>query len=417
MEPLWICCGWLIDGHGDDIKERVLLKIEKNHVTALHPNHSTPAPCWEKGSVLDLRDGTIIPPLVDCHVHLALSGGANPSIGKKQQTHLYEGAEPLLAKHIAASLKAGVFALRDGGDCHGHTLHFKRKRLEHLPFPLFVKVTGKAWHSPNRYGKFLGQTPSRGESLAQAIGRQAADCDHVKVVNSGLNSLKVFGKETPPQFSGQQLQLAFRVAKKKKYRIMVHANGKRAVKDSVHAGCDSIEHGFFMGNDNLDLMSQRRTHWVPTAMTMKALAGLTAHKPLEEKVALKNFESQLEQISRGFKMGVPIALGTDSGSPGVHHGLAYKEEFKVFLQAGLSVPRAVEAASKNGAGLLGIGEQMGTVEVHMPASFLYYRCAPAQLAERLNQPDLIFHDGTCMDGRISEFDQWIQSLLWKEILR
>ncbi len=417
MESLWVRCGWLLDGHGEDIKERVLLKIKKHHLAELHPDHAPSESACTKTNLLDLSDGTVIPPLVDCHVHLAFSGDKDPPLRKRQQSFAYEEAETLMKEHIEGSMRAGIFALRDGGDRHGNALLFKRKWLRSHLLPVVLKVSGKAWHAPGRYGGFLGRPPAPGESLSEAIERQERGCDHVKVINSGINSLRVFGEETAPQFSRQELQRAFQMARNKGYGIMVHANGKRAVQEAVRAGCDSVEHGFFMGMDNLDLMNQCRTFWVPTAMAMKGLVEQTATEHSEGLVAQKTFESQLEQIAQGSRMGVPIALGTDSGSWGVHHGRGYKEEFKALLRAGLSLPRAVEAATKSGAILLGIAEHMGTIGPHMPASFLYYRCDPKQLADRLNHPDILFYRGTPITSHHEGFEEHIQALLWNRDLR
>ena len=94
--------------------------------------------------------------------------------------------------------------------------------------------------------------------------------DHIKIVNSGLNSLKEFGKETLPQFGAEELSDVVKIAGKCGRRVMVHANGKKPVAAALAAGCNSIEHGFFMGVENLKIMAEKGIVWVPTACTMKA---------------------------------------------------------------------------------------------------------------------------------------------------
>ena len=87
----------------------------------------------------------------------------------------------------------------------------------------------------------------------------------MKIVNSGLNSLKVFGKQTPPQFGAEEMRAAVKTAKSFGLKTMVHANGKLPVKIAVDAGCDSIEHAFFMGAESLYRIAERGAIWVPTA--------------------------------------------------------------------------------------------------------------------------------------------------------
>ena len=113
-------------------------------------------------------------------------------------------------------------------------------------------------------------------------------------------------------------------------KIMVHANGRLPVEFAVEAGCDSIEHGFFMGGENLKKMADRQIFWVPTAVTMQALAANTP----QSGAALKILENQLEQMRRARELGVPIVAGTDAGSFGVRHGMALAEELALMLEAG-----------------------------------------------------------------------------------
>jgi len=117
---------------------------------------------------------------------------------------------------------------------------------------------------------------------------------------------------------------------------MVHANGQTPVKDAVEAGCHSIEHGFFMGTENLKRMADRQTFWVPTAVTMKTLldnqkAGI---RQGDKNVIRKTLESQLKLMAKAKQYGVRLAIGTDAGGSSIAHGKSVAEEFRLFLQAG-----------------------------------------------------------------------------------
>lgn len=394
QKPFYVYCGWLIDGKGDDIKERVLLRVEDSRFTLLDL-HSKPSDLFSASiPLVDFSDGTVIPPLVDSHVHLTLSGSLDPAVRENQKSLGYAQAQSVIRKHLAMSLGAGILAVRDGGDAQGHTLRFKVHRQDGLEIPLLLRVSGRAWHACGRYGSWIGRSPRQGESLASCVKRQEEACDQVKVINSGMNSLKVFGRQTPPQFTREELSQAFHAAGQRGFRVMVHANGERAVRDSILAGCDSIEHGFFMGRENLELLAERQVFWVPTLMTMKAYAYELLRGTPQGDVAARNFDHQLGQVSRSLDVGAPVALGTDSGSPGVHHGETFAEEFQSLLEAGFSLPKAVEAASRNGARLLGLEKELGMIDLSMPASFLFYRCRPEKLAARLSRPEVVFLAGT-----------------------
>ncbi|HKI48598.1 MAG TPA: amidohydrolase family protein, partial [Desulfobacteria bacterium] len=150
----------------------------------------------------------------------------------------------------------------------------------------------------------------------------------------------------------------------------------------LEAGCSSIEHGFFMGKENLALMADSRVFWVPTACTMKAYGKYAGESGGEGRMALRNLEHQLEQIATAKAFGVPIALGTDSGSMGVCHGSALVDELGLFLDAGFSIEEAIQCASLNTATLMGL-DGRGIVKKGMRADFVVAKGHPSELPEGL----------------------------------
>jgi imidazolonepropionase-like amidohydrolase len=158
---------------------------------------------------------------------------------------------------------------------------------------------------------------------------------------------------------------------------------------AVDAGCNSIEHGFFMGRENMLRMTDRGVVWVPTAVTMKAYGDYLksqGHRsdPSFAEVSRKNLEHQLEQISTARQLGMTLALGTDAGSPGVHHGLSVKEELKLFVAAGFSVEQAIRCASRNGALLMGLSDR-GELTPGMRADFMAVQAPPDRVPEELHR--------------------------------
>jgi imidazolonepropionase-like amidohydrolase len=223
--------------------------------------------------------------------------------------------------------------------------------------------------------------------------KQLEPVDHIKIVNSGLNSLATFGKETPSQFNPDELKEAVQAGRELGLKTMVHANGREAVAAAIEAGCHSIEHGFFMGEKNLIKMAERDVTWVPTAFTMNAYACMPGSHQRESEVAKRNLDHQLDQIRKSLDYGGRIAVGTDAGSPGVHHGQAIREEIRLLISAGLSLEGAIQCATSNGADLLGLENEVGRVLPGMPATFLATRGRPGSLPESLDSPERIYIDG------------------------
>jgi imidazolonepropionase-like amidohydrolase len=227
--------------------------------------------------------------------------------------------------------------------------------------------------------------------------------DHVKIVNSGLNSLVDFGKETTPQFSLGDLRKAVLCARKRGLKVMVHANGRKPVRDAIDSGCDSIEHGFFMGRENLERLAEKQITWVPTAFTMEAYARTFGKASRENDVARKNLDHQLDQIRQAKDFGVRMAIGTDAGSLGVHHGEAVREEIRLFLVAGLGLGEAVQCATSMGAALLGLEDRAGRLMPGSPATFLAVKAEPERLLETLGSPERVYVKGIPIPSLHSEW--------------
>ena len=177
---------------------------------------------------------------------------------------------------------------------------------------------------------------------------------------------------------------------------MVHANGKIPVEIAVKSGCRSIEHGFFMGMENLRRMADQDIFWVPTVHTMKAYCKHLKEKGLVEGAAGKNLDHQLEQIFQARRMGVSVALGTDAGSLGVHHGVSVIEELRLLMEAGFSVNEAVTCATLNGARLLGL-DGIGVIAKGMIANFVAVKGEPSDLPDSLDRMELMVVNGRCLN--------------------
>jgi imidazolonepropionase-like amidohydrolase len=392
--PHYILAGRFIDGSGDAIKEKMLLKIENGTFTAIESYNSSDTP--EPSSLTDLSHCVVLPALLDSHVHLCMSGTIDPVARKKQLTAKPEQLMGVITEHISQQFAHGVVVLRDAGDKHRCVLRYRDQQIGRGREPVVVVNGGSAFHQKGRYGGLIGTHPGAGETLAEAFTREERPGDQIKIVNSGLNSLSVFGLETSSQFSVRELQELVARAKEQGKKVMVHANGRQPVQRALEAGCDSIEHGFFMGSANLEKMAENRTFWVPTIYTMKACAlyADSCAVAADRRVIEKNLSHQIEQLSQARSCGVQVALGTDAGSIGVLHGEALVEELKLFMQAGYSFAEAISCATENNAKLLGLESEFGRIAVGKPAHFLVARGTPAQLPRKLLYLEALYLNGS-----------------------
>jgi imidazolonepropionase-like amidohydrolase len=387
-----VLAGWLIDGSGGPIRHSALIQVVDGRIALIRRvRREELASLGEP--VLDLSASTVLPGLVDSHVHLTMSGACDENLRRRQLSLSFEEARGVMGQHLREQLMRGVVMVRDGGDAAAHALRFRDEELPRFELPVSFKAAGKAWRARGRYGRLIGRPPGEGVSLGRAITEKGRIADHVKIVNSGLNSLKDFGKETPPQFSEEELGAALQAARRLGLKTMVHANGRNPVRHAVDAGCTSIEHGFFMGRENIERMAELQVVWVPTAVTMKAYAEQLPAGSIEADVAARTFEHQVEQMSLARKWGVPMAVGTDSGSLGVDHGLALIEELKIFMRCGFSLEEAIGCSSLEGARLLGMKGELGQLKKGMPATFVAVKGDPASLPDALRGTIQVFVRG------------------------
>lgn len=394
----YIKVGWLIDGSGGPIQKKMLLTIENGMFKRIDTFEDSNIP--DPATVTDLSRCTVLPPFIDGHVHLCMSGSTDLQTRQQQLTANFEELRPRIAEHVHHHFTHGVLALRDGGDRQGHALRYQRELYGKGLDPVILKTAGSAWHSKGRYGGLISRHPEGNSTLVDAFAGDNDPVDHVKLVNSGLNSLSEFGRETAPQFDLDEIKAFVDQARQKGKKVMVHANGRLPVRLALKAGCHSIEHGFFMGRENLKLMAETQTIWVPTAFTMKAYADTMDldDSQNDRGVAEQNLHHQLKQMAMARQYGVNIALGTDAGSRGVLHGESVVEELKLILQAGYSLPEAIRCATVNGAKLLETDE-IGRIAIGKPAHFIAARATPAMLPRKLSYLEAIFLGGRPCDKK------------------
>jgi len=254
---------------------------------------------------------------------------------------------------LEAVRAAGITAVRDAGMRHNAEQGLPLHRLL-VNGPLVVS-SGWALYKRGGYGAYFGvPAGTREEILSEILKLKDAGADIIKVVASGMVSLKNLGTITPGGFSQDELSFIVEEAQRSGLVVMAHANGEQAIMDVARANVRSVEHGFFMTTRALEVMAERGTFWVPT---MRALARAADAGPASDEV--KTYITGLigshrEMIRHAHDIGVSLAVGTDCVLPDADYRAAYDAELRSFEQAGLSRDAVMTIACEGGARLLGL---------------------------------------------------------------
>lgn len=269
------------------------------------------------------------PRFVDAHVHIREAG------------------------ELATVSAAGVIAVRDAG-LRDNITHPVAVKPSPGNLPIIVSARW-ALCKKGGYGSLFGvAVETREEIKAQILKLKIAGAGIIKVMASGMVSLKEPGTVTVGGFSGDDLSFMVAQARSHGLEVMAHANGETAIIDAVAAGVRSIEHGFFMTTRALEEMAGTGTFWTPTVGALaRALQASGASQEAKTFVEAL-LRSQLTMIGQAHEIGVPLAVGTDCVLPEPGYQKAYEAELQYFERAGLSRDEVLKVACVDGARLLGI---------------------------------------------------------------
>ena len=313
---------------------------------------------------VDLAGLTIVPPLIDCHVHLALDG-IDFTAALKRWDNPAE-LDHTIQEQLRDTLNCGILAVRDGGDRRG----IARQAKISYNAPL-IKCPVHALRKPKTYGAFLGQGTKQQE-LENVLDHLATlGADHVKVIVSGVVSFKEYGQVGPVQYTYEELAPIVHGAHQRGLKVMTHASSDEAVSLSITAGVDTIEHGYFLSDDSLAKLAEKRMPWIPTVIPVAAQLqnpSVGSNDRNNSYVIQKTVERQLTMINKALALGVVLGVGTDAGAGGVKHGYGFHQELELYRQAGLANAQILQSATLNGATILNL--DWGHIEPGHPAAFI-----------------------------------------------
>lgn len=303
----------------------------------------------------------LVPAFLDCHVHIALDGvnGFNNFMGPP--------SADTVQKQLQQAIKAGIFAVRDGGDLYntGILACNLKKKLSGTTFLPEIVPTGQAIFRKGYYGSKLGIGVTHLDEIDSKL-KQLVDngARQVKLILSGLVSLKAPWKVGPRQFSYLELKTIVQKSGEYGLPVMVHVNGAENVRLAVKAKVLTIEHGYYITTEILKLMADNGVAWVPTVAPLAAMlhgCNSQALSETQKNVIMQAVEHQLRMIGAALELGVTLGLGTDTGAPGVGWGNGFQQELRLYCKAGLSSIDILQIATINNARLLGLSQEMGTI--------------------------------------------------------
>ncbi|SFA71212.1 Amidohydrolase family protein [Acetitomaculum ruminis DSM 5522] len=247
----------------------------------------------------------------ECHGHIALNG-INYKLAL--ETHKDKCNEDAIYQNIIAYKEAGIEYFREGGDKWGASIIAKdiSKKIS-----LTYKSPVFAIHKKGYYGSILGKSFENMKDYKNLVNNAYNNgADFIKVMISGIMDYNEYGKISEYHISEEELKNMVNIAHKKGLNVMAHCNGKDKIKAAIKAGVSSIEHGFFMDDECIELLSKTEIVWVPTLTPVKAVENI---KDFDKNVILKILKLQENNIRKAANSGCYIASGSDAGSVNVPH--------------------------------------------------------------------------------------------------
>jgi imidazolonepropionase-like amidohydrolase len=350
--------------------------------------------------VIDLGDRTLLPGLIDAHIHLFLHPGA-----EDLQTVQESVPQRTITATLAArdDLMAGFTAERDmGTEGAGSADTAVRDAINEgrIPGPRLC-ISGNAINVLGGHEDALGYNPEQrvlpnasyannADELVAVMRQQFKEgADFIKIYETGADSLRDGKLVTPYQYTEPQLEAAVREAARLNRRIAVHATGEPGTLFAAQAGVASIDHADQLSDETMRLMKEKQIFAVPTFTIFEYFAEHAA-TPQQGAREHQMLDAKAQEFKKQVAAGVPMAVGSDVGP--FPHGTQARE-FVLMVKYGMSPLAVLQADLLNGAKLLAWDGQIGSLEPGYLADVIAVAGDPLQDVSVLQNVSFVMKGG------------------------
>ncbi len=398
-----IYAGNLITAEDNKMLSQQTIVIEQDKIVALQAGFTPPG---ETDTVIDLRQHTVLPGLMDMHTHFYTQ--FSPTVYSEGFT-MNEADYALRGATFAEkTLLAGFTTVRELGDNHQISTALKKAIAKgYVKGPRIyaagksIATTGGHADPTNGVAAALMADPGPKEGVINGADdarkavrqRYKEGSDVIKITATG-GVLSVAKSGSNPQFTDDELAAIVSTAKDYGMKVAVHAHGKEGMERAIKAGVHSIEHGTYMDKATMAMMRKQGTYFVPT---------ISAGKWAEEKSRIAGFFPELvrpkaatiggkiqQTFAEAYKAGVKIAFGTDAGV--FEHGNNWRE-FVYMTEAGMPAMAAIQSATIEGARLLGVEDELGSIKAGKLADIIAVEGNPLEDINAMGQVRFVMKGG------------------------
>jgi imidazolonepropionase-like amidohydrolase len=401
-QKTYLFCGKLINTRTGTTGQEMTIIIEKNKIIDVQKGY---VPAGANDKQIDLKKFTVMPGLMDCHVHL--ESQTSPTEYTDRFVRNPPDVAFLSTAYAEKTLMTGFTTVRDLGGSGVNIALRNAINKGTVKGPRVytsgksIATTGGHADPSNGYRKDLMADPGPTEGVVngaddcyKAVRQRYKDgSDLIKITASG-GVLSVAKSGENPQFTEAEVAAIVAAAKDYGFKVAAHCHGAEAMKRAVLAGVNSVEHGTYMTQEIMGLMKQRGTYMVPTLTAGKSVAD-SAKKPgyypdIVTPKALAIGAKLQSTFAQAYKAGVPIAFGTDAGV--YAHGKNWME-FQYMTEAGMPAMETIQAATTKAADLIGISDILGVIEKNMLADIIAVEGDPITDIKAMGKVKFVMKDG------------------------
>lgn len=400
--------GTLIDCVTAERQPNVSVLLRGNKIEAIGKAGDLVVP--ESAEHIDARGKTIMPGMIDAHIHI--TGDGDPNILKRMRKTVPQQAIEA-ASHAKATVEAGFTSIRDAGA--GFLIDIGLREAVNagtVPGPR-MKVSGRGLSITGGHGdtffppeivfagRYVVDSPDEARKAAREQLRAGADC--IKLLATG-GVMSERTESDPRGLTVEEMRAAIDEARNVGAKTLAHAQGNQGIKNAIIAGIDSIDHGFYLDDEAIEMMIDRGVYMVPTLAAVHHIVvsgekmGVPPHAVRKAGIAQ---EAHIASFQKALKAGVKIAMGTDAATPFNFHG-KNALELELMCKAGMTPEHALLSTTRLAAELLGTDDAVGTIEVGKLADIMLVDGDPLadvtvlQDAQRIS---LVLKDGAVVINR------------------